>query len=144
VRGRVRHRSESAEFDRIRQCFVAFEGAPSRHRAEPSLPSSRRTPAQRRRRVLIGIVVAMVATLVAALVVGSRVAWGLHLLGYDVLIGYVGLLARSSDQKDKRRYEAAPTLRSVPTGPAYANYPPEYPPEYWPEVVPALLQAASR
>ena len=96
----------------------------------------RRTAAQRRRRVLAIIGVGMVGTLAAALVVGTRVAWGMHLLIYDVLIGYVALLARSRDRAI-RRLDIVPVLRSAPVTPIRRPAPA-------PRPAPALLQAASR
>ncbi len=131
VRGRVRHRSELAEFDRIRLCFVGSTDVADPQRDESSAPAVRRTAAQRRRRVLAVLGVSIVATLVVAVLVGSRAAWGVHLLAYDVLIAYVGLLARSRDRQVVRPTGIAPVSNLLR-------------PEPMPAVVPVLLQAASR
>jgi hypothetical protein len=80
----------------------------------------------------------MVATLVIALVVGTRVAWGMHLLIYDVLIGYVALLARSRDRAI-RRPVVVPELRTAPVTAIRRPAPAPAP-----RPAPALLQAASR
>ena len=132
----VRHRGELAEFDRIRLCFVGSATTATNDREESPIAPVRRTAAQRRRRVLAVIGVGMVATLAVALVVGTRVAWGMHLLIYDVLIGYVALLARSGDRAI-RRSDMVPELRSAPVTPIRRPSPA-------PRPAPAMLQAASR
>ena len=131
VRRRVSHRSELVEFDRIRQCFVGSSEAAGLEREEAATAPVRRTAAQRRRRVLAVIAASLVTTLAVALVVRTRVAWGMHLLAYDVLIGYVGLLARSRDRRPIRALAAAP-MHPMPR-PAPAGVP---------QLV--LLRAASR
>ena len=132
----VRHRGELAEFDRIRLCFVGSATTATNDREDAPIASVRRTAAQRRRRVLAIIGVGMMGTLAVALVVGTRVAWGMHLLVYDVLIGYVALLARSRDRAI-RRLDIVPVLRSAPVTPIRRPSPALRP-------APALLQAASR
>jgi hypothetical protein len=125
-----------AEFDRIRLCFVGSAHTVSNDQEDAPIGPVRRTAAQRRRRVLAVIGSGMLATLAVALVVGTRVAWGMHLLIYDVLIGYVALLARSRDRA-MRRPVALPVLRSVPVAPVRRPVP-------GPRPAPALLHAASR
>ncbi len=136
LRRRVEHRGELAEFDRIQLCFAGSATTATNDPDQAPTAPVRRTAAQRRRRVLAIIGIGMVATLAVALVVGTRVAWGMHLLIYDVLIGYVALLARSRDRAN-RRSVVVPRLRSVPTAAAHRSSPP-------PRPAPALLQAASR
>ncbi len=108
VRGRIRHRAELAEFDRVRLCFVGASDAVVHGLGRSSPPAVRRTAAQRRRRVLAVIGMGMVATLIFALIAGTRLAWGLHLLVYDVLIGYVALLARSRGKRPVRALHVPP------------------------------------
>jgi hypothetical protein len=118
----------------IRNIRLAFAGSvePVVHdRDDASMAPIRPTAAQRRRRVLATIGVSIVGTLAVALVVRSRLAWGMHLLAYDVLIGYVGLLARSRDKRPIR------TLAAVPMHPM-----PRPAPAGVPQLV--LLHAASR
>ena len=132
-RGRVRHRAELAEFDRIRLCFAGSTDPVTQEWDEAPVAPVRTSAAQRRRRVLAVIGALLVTTLAVALVTRTRVAWGMHLLAYDTLIGYVGLLARSSDKRPIRTPAVvAVPLRSVPR-PA---------PTAVPQLV--LLQAASR
>ena len=138
LRRGVRHRGELAEFDRIRLCFVGSAPTVSNDAEDGPTAPVRRTAAQRRRRVLAIIGIGMMATLVVALVVGTRVAWGMHLLGYDILIGYVALLARSRDRANRR-----PALIAVPE-PRSASVAPIRRPAPAPRPAPALLQAASR
>jgi hypothetical protein len=168
VRRRVRHRAELAEFDRIRLCFVGSKVTPSHDRAhdlDASKPAAVRcTATQRRRRVLAVIGVTMAATLVVAVVVGTRTAWGMHLLSYDILIGYVGLLARSRDHQARRPSVVHPVVRAAPVAPTTPEpaWPePARPEAAWPEQgrpirlprpsrghgsapLPGLLHAASR
>jgi len=154
VRRRVKDRAEFAEFDRMRLCFVGSTAAASQSRNGVSLPPVRRTATQRRRRVLALIGASMVATLLVAVVLRTRVAWGMHLLVYDVLIAYVGLLARARDKQPSRRPVAVPALqpvagpseavRSVPTArprrmPRSVPFPTPASP-----ALPELLHAASR
>ena len=136
LRRRVEHRGELAEFDRIQLCFAGSATTATNEREDAPTAPVRRTAAQRRRRVLAIIGIGMVATLGVALVVGTRLAWGMHLLIYDVLIGYVALLARSRDRAN-RRPVVVPRLRSVPTTDTYRTSSPARP-------APALLHAASR
>ncbi len=131
-----RNRGELAEFDRIRLCFVGSANTVANDREDAPTAPVRRTAAQRRRRVLAVIGVGMIATLAAALVVGTRVAWGMHLLIYDVLIGYVALLARSRDRAVRR-----PIVVPVPRSATVASI---RRPSPAPRPAPALLQAASR
>jgi len=151
IRRRVRHRSELAELDRIRLCFVGASTAVSHQMDDAPRPSVRRSATRQRRRVLAVIGAGMVATLAAAVIVRSRVAWGMHLLVYDVLIAYVGLLAHSRDKKAKRRYAVTPyevaqspyanPARLTPRTPSFPS--PSFPsPARTPR--PALLQAVSR
>jgi hypothetical protein len=125
-----------AEFDRIRLCFVGSTTTVTNDREAASTAPVRCTAAHRRRRVLAVIGTGMVATLVVALVVGTRVAWGMHLLIYDVLIGYVALLARSRDRAI-RRPALAPGLPSASVTAIRRPVPA-------PRPAPALLHAASR
>lgn len=120
VRGRSRRRDEFPEFDRARLSVVGAADvvAPEREVA-PAAPV-RRTATQRRRRVLAMIGITMIGSLAVALVVGTRVSWGIHLLSYDILIGYVGLLARSRDKQAIRTF-AGPRIQPMPR-PA-ADYP---------------------
>ena len=138
VRRRTRKRSEFPEFDRARLSFVGATDVVGHDRDEPSPAPVRRTATQRRRRVLALIAIAMVATLAVALVVGTRVAWGIHLLSYDVLIAYVGLLARSRD-KQAIRVVAGPRIQPLPTARPRSAPAPSAP---VPQLV--LLEAASR
>ncbi|HVF13673.1 MAG TPA: hypothetical protein VM942_03685, partial [Acidimicrobiales bacterium] len=103
VRRRVRSRAELAEFDRIRLCFVGSTTVPTHPRREGPPTPVRRTASQRRRRVLGLIGAGMIATLIVALFMRTRLAWGMHLLVYDILIAYVALLARSRDKQSSRR-----------------------------------------
>ncbi len=115
VRRRVGHRAELAEFDRIRLCFVGSTATPSHTRDAVSAAPIRRSAAQRRRRVLRVIAAGMVATLVVALVVRTRLAWGMHLLIYDILIAYVALLAHAArEPRSDRHHAVRPNLRAVP------------------------------
>jgi hypothetical protein len=123
LRRRVRHRAELAEFKRIRLCFVGSSPEISPDREETVAPVVRRTASQRRRRVLRVIGVAMVATLVVALVVRTRLAWGMHLLVYDILIAYVSLLARSRELKARYRPVVAPPVRPPHARPTHARPP---------------------
>jgi hypothetical protein len=134
LRGRVRHRAELAEFDRIQLCFAGSADPVTQERDDATVAALRPTAAQRRRRVLAVIGATLVTTLAVALVVRTRVAWGMHLLAYDVLIGYVGLLARSRDKRPIRapRTVVAAPVRQLPR-PAPAGVPQL-----------GLLQAASR
>jgi hypothetical protein len=170
VRRRVRHRAELAEFDRIRLCFVGSKSAPSHDRAvashdrDASQPAPARCSATQRRRRVLGVIgVTMAATLVVAVVVGTRTAWGMHLLSYDVLIAYVGLLARSRDHQARRSAVVHPAVRPapVPAIPPEAAWPEPEPEPAWPgpprpirlprpsrvdapAPLPGLLHAASR
>jgi hypothetical protein len=145
VRGRVRNRAELAEFDRIRLCFVGSTAVPSQNRDGAPPPPIRRTATQRRRRVLAVIGAGMVISLVAAVILGTRVAWGMHLAFYDVLIAYVGLLARSRDRQAGRQQVLVPvahaSVRELPrpmAPPTPLRRPARGP------ALPALLHAASR
>jgi len=144
VRGRVRNRAELAEFDRMRLCFVGSTATPTQSRIDTSPAAIRRTATQRRRRVLGVIGFGMAATLVVAVILGTRVAWGMHLLAYDVLIAYVGLLAHSRDQQAKRQHVIAPSSRPVTALPARRIVRPIPLRHSTPTPLPALLQAASR
>jgi hypothetical protein len=136
-RRRARHRSEFPEFDRVRLSVVGAVGVAGHERHDPSPPPVRRTATERRRRVLALIGIGMVATLAVALVVGTRLTWGIHLLSYDILIAYVGLLARSRDKK-AIRVVAEPRIQPL----ARARTRPLTAPAPVPQLV--LLQAASR
>ncbi|HVF15069.1 MAG TPA: hypothetical protein VM942_10745, partial [Acidimicrobiales bacterium] len=103
VRRRARSRAELAEFDRIRLCFVGSTTVATHPRREGPPTPVRRTASQRRRRVLGLIGAGMIATLIVALFMRTRLAWGMHLLVYDILIAYVALLARSRDKQSSRR-----------------------------------------
>ncbi|HEX7276252.1 MAG TPA: hypothetical protein VF244_02665, partial [Acidimicrobiales bacterium] len=98
VRRRAGKRSEFPEFDRARLSLVGAAEVSSHDRDEPVAAPVRRTATQRRRRVLALIGAGMVASLAVALIIGTRGAWAIHLLSYDLLIAYVGLLARSRDR----------------------------------------------
>ncbi len=140
LRRRVQSRGELAELDRIQLCFAGSAVPATNDREDAPAAPVRRTAAQRRRRVLAVIGFGMVATLAVAVVVGTRIAWGMHLLIYDVLIGYVALLARSRDRAVRRPLVVpvvAPVLRSASVAPLRRPAPA-------PRPAPALLQAASR
>jgi hypothetical protein len=144
LRRRVRHRAELAEVKRIRLCFVGLSPEVPPDREETVAPVVRRTASQRRRRVLGVIGVGMVATLVVALVVRSRLAWGMHLLVYDVLIAYVSLLARSRDLKARYRPVLAPPVRTARARPPRPMRLPSPVPAARRPPLPSLLHAASR
>ena len=73
--------------------------------------SASRGEAARRRRVLSALLVAMIATLAAALVVQERWVWGVHLFVDDAFLGYVAWLARRAEARART---AAPTLDAEP------------------------------
>ena len=141
VRRRAQTRAEFPEFDRMRLSSVGAAKTASKPRDETATPPNRRSATQRRRRVLALIGTGMVATLVVALVMQTRVAWGMHLLAYDVLIAYVGLLARASDKQTGRRAVVAPPMnrpvRAVPSHRTPRSRPTR-------TALPALLHASSR
>ncbi len=148
VRKRAQRRAEFPEFDRVRLSRVSATETASHVRDDASPAPVRRTATQRRRRVLGVIGAGMVATLVVALVMRTRVAWGMHLLMYDVLIAYVGLLARARDPKTSRRLIAPPAAAVRPVlvpVTAARRLPRSVPfPTPAPTPLPRVLQAASR
>ncbi len=132
VRGRARRRVEFPEFDRARLSLVGAAEVTAHVPEEPVAPPVRRTATQRRRRVLAMIGISMVTTLAVALLAGTRLAWGIHLLSYDLLIAYIGLLARSRDRQAIRTF-SGPRIQPLPQTAST------------PAVVPQLvLQAAAR
>ena len=145
VRGRARNRSELAEFDRMRLCFVGSTVTPS-HAPVAVLPTPiRRSATQRRRRVLAVLGASIALTLVAAVLLRTRMAWGMHLMTYNIVIAYVGLLAHARDQKAKRHHLAAvPEARSLPVTRPYSIPRSARMPIPTPTPIPAMLQAASR
>jgi len=144
VRRRTNNRAEFLEFDRMRLSFVGSSSPVSSQLPEATTAPARRSATQRRRRVLALIGTSMVATLVVALVMQTRVAWGAHLLIYDVLIAYVGLLARASDRQAGRRHAVAAVERSVPAAPVHRLPHASDRRAPTPAALPALLHAASR
>ena len=148
VRRRAHNRAEFPEFDRMRLSRVGRSTPVSPPRDEITSAPVRRSATQRRRRVLALIGTTLVVTLVVALVMRTRLAWGMHLLAYDVLIAYVGLLARASDRQTVRRPVLVPVPRPIPAGPL--DYVPRrfprasHRPTPAPSALPTLLQAASR
>jgi hypothetical protein len=144
VRRRIQTRAEFPEFDRMRLSLVGSTTTATTRRPETPPPAVRRSATQRRRRVLALIGAGMIATLVAAIVMRTRLAWGMHLLIYDVLIAYVALLARARDKQTVRRPTVAPLGRPVSVAPARRiPRPPALPARVAPSQV-ALLQTASR
>lgn len=115
VRRRLRHRDEKATLRRMQMRVVQPDELPPLQPPWESARPVRRTPAQRRRRVLAAIGAAVGVTLVVAVVVRSRLAWGAHLLTYDLLLAYLALLARSADYRAGRRRRPAsfPRLAEV-------------------------------
>lgn len=72
-------------------------------------------------------------------------AWGMHLMTYNIVIAYVGLLAHARDHKAKRHHlTAAPKARSLPVTRPYSIPRSARMPIPTPTPVPAMLQAASR
>lgn len=145
VRRRAQTRAEFPEFDRVRLSSVGAAATASKVRDETAAPPIRRSATQRRRRVLALIGAGIVGTLVVALVMQTKLAWGMHLLVYDVLIAYVALLARASDKQTGRRSVVAPpvrrSVRAVPTHRAPRTIPRS---ASTPTALPALLQVSSR
>jgi hypothetical protein len=144
VRRRIQTRAEFPEFDRMRLSLVGSTPTATKRRHEAPAPTVRRSATQRRRRVLALIGAGMIATLVAALVMRTRLAWGMHLLIYDVLIAYVALLARARDKQPVRRPVVVPAQRPVALAPAPRTHRPPPLPARFPAPQPSLLQAASR
>lgn len=95
--------------------------APSPAPAAPPVrrprPAVRRGPSfrtlQRRRQVLLALVAAVVAATVGGLTVGG-LAWGLFLLAYVALFGYLALLAQLRARRDERHVK----VRHLPVPPA--------------------------
>lgn len=85
--------------------FGPASDSPSIGRA-PAIPAlqGRLAPhrARRLRRVLAALLMAAALTLFAALVLSSRVAWGLHLLVDNALLAYVALLVRRRDAESPK------------------------------------------
>jgi peptidoglycan/LPS O-acetylase OafA/YrhL len=94
VRGRAGRKLEQiGHFDRIRGSLGGVsESAREETRARPA---PRLSPARRKRRVLKVIAFALMATLAVAVQQRTRLAWGMHLLVYDVLLAYLALIARA-------------------------------------------------
>lgn len=143
VRRRLRNRAEFPEFDRARLGAVRTTPVAPQRRDEAPVAPVRRSATHRRRRILALIGVGIGATLVVALVLQTRLAWGMHLLAYDVLIAYVGLLARSRDKQPLRRRAVAPVARVRPAS-AVRRIPRAAPAPTPGAALPALLRAASR
>jgi hypothetical protein len=72
---------------------------PSGNGSSPPAPPAR--GAASRRRIVYALLLAMVATLGAALVVQERLAWGVHLLADDAFLGYVAWLARRAETRGR-------------------------------------------
>lgn len=148
VRRRMQTRAEFPEFDRMRLSLVGSTTTATDRRHEAPPAAVRPSATQRRRRVLALIGAGMIATLVAALIMRTRLAWGMHLLIYDILIAYIALLARSRDKQTARRPVVAPVPRPVPRPVTVASArriprPPALPGRVATSQVP-LLQAVSR
>lgn len=141
LRRRAQTRAEFPEFDRMRLSFVGSTTPATKRRHESPPTAVRRSATQRRRRILALIGAAIFATLVTALVIRTRLAWGMHLLSYDLLIAYVALLARSRDKQPVRRPTVAPAPRPVAVSSARRM---PRPPVRLPAPQPALLRTASR
>lgn len=82
----------------------------------PTTPPALRRPSpatlQRRRQVLVGLVVAVVVTTAGGFLLGGA-AWVPFLLAYGALFGYLALLAHLRARRD----EARATLRPLPASP---------------------------
>ena len=82
---------------------------------EPVLPKAV-NPAPLLRHILAGLLVAVVVSLVYAVVASTKSAWGLHLFVNDCLIAYLALLVRRRDARahDTARARRRDPKRSVP------------------------------
>lgn len=76
-----------------------------------------RGEATRRRRILAALLVAMIASLAAALVVGERWVWGVHLFLDDAFLGYVAWLARRAETRTRASAVAPESEPAVETRP---------------------------
>ena len=93
----------------VRQRPEAPVAPPSGNGSAPP-PSPARRPASTRRRILYGLLGAMALTLVVAVVVRERLAWGVHLLVDDAFLAYVAWLARRAETRVPERAVDMPAL----------------------------------
>lgn len=91
----------------------AGRAEPRPARPDPARPASSRGEVAKRRRILAALLVAMVATLAAALVVRERWLLGAHLFVDDAFLGYVAWLARGAETRART---PEPAVEMTPIG----------------------------
>ena len=93
-----------------RQSPVAVAAPPARHARSPMRATPQSSAQKRRRDILVGLLAAMVISLVLGAVPSLRVLWIVHVLADVLFVGYVALLVRMRNAVAEREMK----LRFLP------------------------------